>query len=295
MHGRSLTCLLAATLLGVAGCTQETPPDSPAPQVAETGHSFDAAATGTIEGRVIWEGRVPEVPTLMVLADAENPPPDGRRLFHVPNPFAPQVASTTNGINNAVVFLRRVDPQSACPWPHGAVRVEQVGRKLEVIQNGTSGRMGFVRGGDEIEVVNRDPEYHALRGRGAEFFNLPFVASGSITRKRLDHSGVVDLSSAAGYFWMQAKLLVVEHPYYARTGSGGQFRLEHVPPGSYELVCWMPSWVVVRRERDPESGLISRLAFAPPMEQVSEVTVHAGAASTLDFSWREHQVADAAP
>ena len=110
-----------------------------------------------------------------------------------------------------------------------------------VLQDGHAGRVGLVRRGDGFAAVNRDQEYHALRGRGAAFFCLPLVDAGRPARQRLEQAGVVELSSAAGYYWMQAHLFVTEHPYYARTDRDGSFRLEHVPSGTYELVCWMPS------------------------------------------------------
>jgi hypothetical protein len=31
-------------------------------------------------------------------------------------------------------------------------------------------------------------------------------------------------------------------------------------------VAWHPNWRVARQERDPESGLVSRIAFAEPLE-----------------------------
>ncbi len=92
---------------------------------------------------------------------------------------------------------------------------------------------------------------------------------------------------------MRADLFVVEHPYYARTDAAGRFRLEQVPAGRYEVICWMPSWVVRRKERDPESGLIGHLHFARALEQTAAVEVRAGAASTLEYAWRELHGAEA--
>ena len=34
---------------------------------------------------------------------------------------------------------------------------------------------------------------------------------------------------------MQARILVVDSPYYAVSGSGGQFQLQGIPPGDYTL------------------------------------------------------------
>jgi hypothetical protein len=46
-----------------------------------------------------------------------------------------------------------------------------------------------------------------------------------------------------------------------------------VPPGDYELVTWLPSGEVIRRERDPESTAVTRIVFGPHHEWRQFVTV----------------------
>jgi hypothetical protein len=283
--------LFAALLVTLVACTDEpsveSPPAAPTPTA---GQAFDPATTGSIEGRVTWQGPLPTVPDLLVLPDPENPDPRGRRLYKTPNAFRPLIDPESGGMRDVVVYLRNVDPDRARAWPHGRALVEQVDRMLTVLQGGTRSRVGFVRRGDEMEAVNRDSEYHSLRLRGAACFALPFVEKDRVRTKRLDNAGVVELTSGAGYFWMCAHLFVVEHPYYARTDATGRFRLPEVPPGRYELVCWMPSWVVRQQYRDPESALISRIVFAPPLDQTLTVTVTANAVGSARFAWSAKQV-----
>lgn len=287
MHGRR-SHVFAALLLVIVGCTDEPIPATPrAAPVPTAGTAFDATSTGTIEGQVIWQGEIPDLPKMVVVPDSANPDPEGKGLYFEPNPFRPLIDADTHGMRDVVVYLRGVDPQRAGPWPHGRVRVEQVKRTLSVLQAGTRSRVGFVRRGGEMEAVNRDCEYHSLRVRGAAFFSLPLVEKDRISTRRLDTAGIVELTSGAGYFWMCAHLFVVEHPYYARTDAAGRYRLPNVPPGRYELVCWMPSWVVRTKYRDPESALTSRLLFAPPVEQVRAIELHSGATTTTQFTWND--------
>ena len=84
---------------------------------------------------------------------------------------------------------------------------------------------------------------------------------------------------------MHAHLFVAEHPYYARTDKQGHFRLERVPKGSYEIVCWMPSWQIVRKDRDPESFQLARITFAAPVEQTASVVVLRGEVDIVRFVW----------
>ena len=38
--------------------------------------------------------------------------------------------------------------------------------------------------------------------------------------------------------WMKAWVLVSDHPYFAVTDSNGNFSIDGIPAGSYEVVCW---------------------------------------------------------
>ena len=80
---------------------------------------------------------------------------------------------------------------------------------------------------------------------------------------------------------MRAYLFVSRHPYYTRTNAQGRFRLAHVPPGHYQVVCWLTSWKLIGTARDPESILVLRSTFASPVETVGEVEVRAGQRSDV--------------
>ena len=112
---------------------------------------------------------------------------------------------------------------------------------------------------------------HLLRARGAENFTLPFPDPNKPLRRPFDSPGRVELTSGAGYYWTAAELFVDDHPYYTATDREGRFTLTQVPPGKYELVCHVPNWHVVRTDRDPQTGLISRLQFGEPVQKHTSV------------------------
>ena len=263
--GRGASWLLVP-LLAMVGCGEV---GSPAPKnapeyVDETGTVFDAATAGTIQGQVIWNGQVPEVPPLEVLPN----PLAGevlRKKQLRPNPNALLVDAQTKGVANAVVFLRGLDGKRGRPWHHPPVSVEQRAGQFHVMQGTVDSRCGFVRRGDGIEMVSRDRFFHSLHAAGAAFFTLTFPDPDLPLRRSLKENGLVELTSGTGYFWMRGYLFVDDHPYYARSDAEGQFVLPLVPAGRYELVCWMPNWLKARHERDPESGFVTRLFFQPPL------------------------------
>jgi hypothetical protein len=271
LHGRKrlprIVGLLALALL--AGCVDDPPAAPPAP-------------AGTIRGRVTWTGDVPAVPPFRGWTDVglEKTPP--RRQVH-PNPNAPAVGAG-GGIGNAVVFLRGVDVRRARPWDLPPVRVLQRDYGLHVRQGETESRDGFVRRGTAVEMVAAEPVFHALHASGAAYFSLTFPDPDVVRRRTLDRPGVVELSSAAGYYWARAYLFVDEHPYYVHTDADGRFELSQVPPGAYEVVCWLPSWREADHSRDPETTLITRLHFRPPVERVRPVRLGQGDTAEVTFT-----------
>jgi hypothetical protein len=210
----------------------------------------------------------------------ENGP---RERIVVPNPNEPRINPETKSVANAVVFLRGVDRAAARPWDHPPVRVLQRDWRFHVLQGKRDSPVGFVRQGDEIEMESADPCFHALHGEGAAWFSLTFPHPHEPLRRALGHPGLVELTSAAGYYWMRAYLFVDHHPYYALTDSEGQFIVSQVPAGDYELVCWIPSWMEKRHERDPESSLLIRLSFRAPLEISRRIAVLAGRATQAAF------------
>jgi hypothetical protein len=130
-----------------------------------------------------------------------------------------------------------------------------------------------VRKGDAAEMVSRDPWMHALHAGGEAFFTLMFPDPDQSLRRILSKSGLVELSSNNGYFWMRGYLFVDDHPYYCRTDREGSFSLPAVPAGAFRLVAWLPNWKLARQERDPESGLVSRITFEQPLEVELPVVV----------------------
>jgi hypothetical protein len=83
---------------------------------------------------------------------------------------------------------------------------------------------------------------------------------------------------------MRAFLFVDDHPYYARTDREGRFELTQVPPGCYEVACWLPNWREARHERDPETGMISRWYFEPPLESGKTVVVGKNEPAEVGFT-----------
>ncbi len=253
---------------------------SPPPRRASC---FAAETAAVVEGRVVWRGEVPDVAKIEGWTNpvTENGP---RQRIAQPNPNAPRIARATRGVGNAVVFLRGIDPQRARPWDRSPVRVVQAGYAFHLLEGGTEVAPAFVRAGSSVEFVSLDPVFHALHLDGAEFFTLMFPDPDQPLMRRLERKGLIELSSAAGYCWMRAYLFVSDHPYFARTDPDGRYQLDGIPPGAYELVCWLPSWRISRRDREPETALIHRVFFRPSVERARSIRLAPTETQRQDFT-----------
>jgi len=263
-----------------AGCGEARPESGQRPNAAAA--RFDAAATGTIEGQVLWAGDMPKVPPLVGWMNW-SPEEGGTRVLY-DHPNAPRIDPRTRGVGNAVVYLRGVDPSLARPWDLPAVRVEQRDYRLRVLQGDSDSFYGFTRQGAGVDMVSRDDTFHSLRAGGAAFFSLVFPDRDVMRTRVLKDKGLVEMTSGLDYFWMRAYLFVDNHPYYVRTDAEGRFTLRQVPPGHYQVVCWMPNWLEDHHERDPESALVARLVFRPPVEWTQEAIVGKGASCSVSFT-----------
>ncbi len=276
--------LLGVGLLGVLGCTPPIAPTKPSqPTAIELGANHDPETSGTISGHIRWQGPVPELkPQIGVV-------PDGvaYRWIAVTNPFAPLVDPASHGIANALVYLKKVDPARSKPWDRPPLRVEHRDFRIQLQQGEMPQSVAVVRTGADVQMVSHDPELHTLRARGAAFFSLEFPESNKSLTRSFDRSGIVELTSGAGYYWLAADVLVTEHPYAAITQSDGRFELKAVPSGEYEIVCRVRNWQVTSVETDPETGLFFRQKYAAPLELTTSIVVPAK--GCVEQSWTVDQ------
>jgi hypothetical protein len=254
------------------------PPPEPPP---ELGTQFDATQTGAIRGRILW---VSESPVSTGFRNGKIGTPSQAASFDANNPLMPRINSQNHGVAEAVIFLRKVDPQRSRQWSLSRAQVEMGQGTIAIRQGEGRGVTGIVHTSDELAMISHGPNPEMLRARGAAFFTLAFPEPERELRRRLDRPGLVELSSAASNFQARSWIFVSDHPYFAHSSADGHFTLDQVPDGTYELVCWLPNWKPERFERDPENQNIARLWYAQPLEKSMTVRVEKGAIVEADFT-----------
>lgn len=256
-----LLAILAAGCDGEAASPMQ--PTSEPPPIA-IGTEFNPATAGTVTGRVTWKGPLPLVPEF----PHHVPQPDGSYAFRTAeNPNRPQINPKNRAVAGVVVRLEGIDPKVARPWDLPPVSVVVGESRITVVQGGERRRVGFVRRGDSVTVASVEPMYHILRGRGDAFFSLTLPKPDQPVTRALSKAGRVELSSGSGQYWASADLFVAEYPYFTVTDASGRFTLGGVPPGRWKLTAWMPGWEGAKMERDPDSTVVTRMTYSPPVEQ----------------------------
>jgi hypothetical protein len=285
MHRRRTCAVWLLLTAAGAGCGEARPQPvtEAAPQRVPAASQFDATTAGTVHGRVLWNGPIPVVPPFEICSLVLEPSLGKPRLWR-DNPHAPRIDAATGGVAGAVVFLRGIDSLKARPWDLASVSGEHQDRQLHIIQGTLKSRVGFVRQGDAITMVSREPVLNNLHAKGAAYFALMLPDIDQPLTRVLANKGIVELTSGAGWYWMHGTLFVDDHPYYVRTNGQGNFEMPQVPPGRYEVVCWMPNWNEAGHDRDPETCLVIRLRFQPPVLTVQEIVVEPSGDVRVEFA-----------
>ena len=98
----------------------------------------------------------------------------------------------------------------------------------------------IVQTGTAIEFPNRDPfKHHVYSFSRAKNFEIKLYAGKPAQPVVFDKPGEVALGCNI-HDWMEAYVLVVDSPYFARTSSKGRAVIANVPPGHYRLRLWHP-------------------------------------------------------
>lgn len=140
---------------------------------------------------------------------------------------------------NAVVTLKAKAPRSGNTAQGGQgpaggrATLDQVGcRYLPHVQ--------AVSVGTELTLINSDRVLHNVHGNQGPVtvFNLAMPLKGQRLPTKLTRPGLVRLQCDAGHTWMNAWILVADHPHHAVTDAAGNFEIRDVPAGEYTLEVW---------------------------------------------------------
>lgn len=129
-----------------------------------------------------------------------------------------------------------------------AVILEPLGRQVAVtperfvldnLDCAFTPRVQIVPAGSSVVLKNSDPILHAVHARLGKdtLFNVGLPSWRQVTRI-FKKPGVVAIDCDVLHTWMRASVVVTLSPYFGITDKRGDFHLESVPAGLYDLVVW---------------------------------------------------------
>lgn len=178
---------------------------------------------GRVVGRVSVEGRVKRPAPLKVYKN--------RDFCGAEVPNGSFLVSPEGGVKNAVIIIPRARRQ----------RTEGQFKKL-VLDNRNCVFVPHVQValvGSELLLLNSDPILHDVHARlGSEtLFNVG-LPTWRQAEKRLTRRGIISIECDVLHTWMSAYIVVTSSPYFAVTNEKGEFVIEGVPAGTYEIEVW---------------------------------------------------------
>ncbi|MBI4525385.1 MAG: hypothetical protein HY695_16410 [Deltaproteobacteria bacterium] len=189
-------------------------------------HSQDTSASEAV-GRIVG--------TVRLKGGFKTPPPlrvNKNRDFcgaEVPNKSL--LIGPEGGVQNAVIIIRGLQIDKSARRPGTFVLDNKNCAFVPHVQ--------VVPVGSELLLLNSDPilhDAHARMGRET-LFNVG-LPSWRQVKKRLTREGLVKIECDVLHTWQNAYILVTSSPYSSITDKMGEFIIEQVPAGRYEVEFW---------------------------------------------------------
>lgn len=224
-HRGSLIVALALGGVPAAcgGGTQQTAAPTAAPVV----NPVDPATAGSVSGRITFDGTAPK--------------PAPVRMDSDPN-CASQATGATDetwlvggggALQNVFVYVKDGLGNLAFPVPSTPVVLDQAGCRYVPHVLGA-------QVGQTVEILNSDPmlhNVHAIPMANREF-NTGQPIKGMKSRYTFSTKEVMVPFKCDVHGWMRAYIGVLDHPFFAVTGTSGAFELKGLPPGTYTVEAW---------------------------------------------------------
>jgi plastocyanin len=123
--------------------------------------------------------------------------------------------------------------------PRGAFETTEGGRAVMDQHNETFvPHVLAITTGTTVDFPNSDKFYHNVFSLSKTArFDLGRYAAGRSRPIRFDRPGIVRVFCEI-HSHMNAFILVFSHPFFAMTANDGRYRIENVPPGTYNVIAW---------------------------------------------------------
>ena len=222
---KAVTLFALATLPAACGGGTEPAAPPPTTAAAPAAPAGAAAGSGTLSGKVGFQGTAPTAEKVKVAADPKC------QAMH-PQGLEKQTVQVKDG-GLAHVFVWVKNAPGGQPVPAEAVTLDQQGCEYHPHIVG-------VRTGQQIKITNSDETLHNIHPRptaNAEF-NIGQPRKGMESVKSFDKPEIMIPVGCDVHPWMRSYISVVDHPFFAVSKDDGTYEIKGLPPGDYEVEAY---------------------------------------------------------
>lgn len=136
-------------------------------------------------------------------------------------------------VANAVIFAEPVQGMAPPLKQQSRAIIDQVDKQF-------TPRVSVLRAGTEVTFPNSDNIRHSVYSFSpAKVFTTKLYAGRQADPVTFDKPGVVVLGCNI-HDQMLAWVVIVDTPYFIKSGADGIATLKRLPPGDYRVSCWYP-------------------------------------------------------
>ena len=241
----SLALFSLALSPGCGGSKQEMPavPQTQQQEVGTQAYVVQDVSGSTVEGRVLYQGKVPAPKRVQVTQDSEV---CGKQRV------IPLARVQNGGVDETVVWIDDIARGKPFSSPPLTLRQKNCAYlpHVSVIAPG------------EINVTSEDPIPHNVHtyAQHSREYNESMNQLRSDISLRFPRADLISVRCDL-HGWMQAYVVVAKNPYYAVASQGGKFRMDNVPAGHYHVKVWSESLGEDDKEIVVEAGKRTHVDF----------------------------------
>ena len=211
-------------------------------------------APSSVKGTVKFEGTVPKAARIDMSQD-----PLCAKAHQSPATTEDFVIGGDGGLANVVIYVS--DGLAAHNFQPPA-------QPVDLIQKGCQYKPHVLamQAGQKLDVVNSDETTHNIHPTPNDNREWNMTQPhGMPLEQTFAREEIAIPIKCNVHSWMKGYIAVLKHPYFSVSGMNGNFEIKNLPPGTYTITAWQEKM--------------------PP--QMQKVTVGAGEAKTLDFTFRQ--------
>jgi plastocyanin len=241
-HALLTACaLLTTAALSLAACgggeqpapapTAGAPAEAPAAPAAAPAAGAPASGpsgTATVTGTVTYSGEVPNLRPVNMGAD-----PACAAKHTAPVANSALVLGEGQTLGNVFVYVKSGLPAGTWTAPGTPAVIDQRGCIYDPHVLG-------VMQGQEVKFLNSDGILHNVHALPAvnQEFNMAMPANRTEASHTFPQAEEMFTIKCDVHPWMNAKVRVMEHPFFATSTPDGKFTIANLPAGTYEIEAW---------------------------------------------------------